>query len=381
MDPTFNPRSVWRDTRGQALTEFAIIIPIVLLFFLAILQYLQIFRASQHVNYAAFVAARTYSVHASVDGTEEATRLALDSAALALAPVAKPAPSEFLGLGSLSAGNSKLAKLLEGFLVARYIRLNPKIGGGSLTVTKGKFSRNSPVQVDVEIQYPQPIFIPGLAELWRLVGDGAEMGADLEALNDGLSGPIAVPDRILEAMPDELENVLPGIVEQTRTLLYRIVGHGVYPYVNVRGKCSLGYSDWGRKDGKAYAGYQPRLRAELKDSGRETAADLNRSFQKEGEELDRDYHTIRSVADSVRKACADQRAADAQLEKAQQNYDSSVRAAPDAKFKASEQLRAAQERADEASRETEMARAELRQILDRLGEMSDRAYKMPSCDP
>ncbi len=46
------------DDGGQALTEFVIVIPIVLLFFFAMVQYFSIVQATQLENYAAFVAAR-----------------------------------------------------------------------------------------------------------------------------------------------------------------------------------------------------------------------------------------------------------------------------------------------------------------------------------
>ncbi len=58
------------DEGGQALTEFVIVIPVILLFFFSMVQYFSIVQASQLGNYAAFVAARVYAVNVpSCDST------------------------------------------------------------------------------------------------------------------------------------------------------------------------------------------------------------------------------------------------------------------------------------------------------------------------
>ncbi len=51
----------FQDERGVALTEFVIVFPVVMLLFLAMLQYSEIVQAAQLGNYAAYVAARSYT--------------------------------------------------------------------------------------------------------------------------------------------------------------------------------------------------------------------------------------------------------------------------------------------------------------------------------
>jgi len=86
-----------RDDGGQALTEFVIVIPIMLLFFFAMLQNFADFQASQLGNYAAFMAARVYSVDDAVDSGGSQQK-ALRAASWAMAPVASPVAGEF-GMG------------------------------------------------------------------------------------------------------------------------------------------------------------------------------------------------------------------------------------------------------------------------------------------
>ena len=62
--------NVVKDDGGQAMTEFVIVIPIILLFFFAMLQYFANVQASQLANYAAFVSARVYAVRASIDAND-----------------------------------------------------------------------------------------------------------------------------------------------------------------------------------------------------------------------------------------------------------------------------------------------------------------------
>ena len=375
-------RSVWRDARGQAITEFAIIMPIVLLFFLAILQYLQVFRASQHVNYAAFAAARSYAVHASVDGADEATRVALDAAALALAPVARAVPREFLGVSSFTSDGSPAMALLEGFLTARYVRLNPDLGGGSMTISRTRHAKNSPEQVNVEINYPQPIYIPGLAELWNYVGHGSEIGADLSDLNDGLFGPIAIPDRILESFPSELKKLFPGIVDAAKTYIYSVSRKFMYPYVNVRGKCAIGYSDWGRKDGHQHPDYKPRFRAlENKDVPAETPSDQEKDFGKEVNQYKDDKDKIEKLGNEAKAACAELQAAQSNLDQAQRRYDATPNNPPDAKQRALQDRNAAQARLADAQRDFNQATGQLQAIVNRLENAADESFPTTPCDP
>jgi hypothetical protein len=262
---------VVKDDSAQALTEFVIVIPVVLLFFCAFLQYLVVVRASQLANYAAYAAARSYAVHASVDGEEEARKTAVSAAALAMAPVAHLVPGEIAG-GTFTHFRTGLLGLAEGFIVARFVRFNPHFGGSVEIATAGK-----PLQVDVNINYPQPIYIPGLAELWAITGGSTDIHSDLRSLSEGLGGLVGAPynaqqwvegqfDRVIEGIPPWLNYLVPEfsgrlteLQEYLSQLAAAVVGTAVsrllpFPYVNVRGKCSVGYEDWGGHDN-----WRPRM--------------------------------------------------------------------------------------------------------------------------
>jgi hypothetical protein len=249
--------SIVKDDRAVALTEFAIVIPVVLLFFLAILQYFVIVRTYQLVNYAAYAAARSYAVHASEDGPTNATATATDAAAWALAPVANLVPGEVFGI-TPPVESSTLFQLGEGFIVARYVRLNPYFGGNISIITN-----DNPDQVEVEINYPQPIYLPGLSGLWGFVGGGSNIHQDLMPLQNGLGGIIGVQEEVQNyitgAEPPGFETLFPGVWGNISTQIGNMVGSITkqmlpYPYINVHGKCCMEYESWGSQS--AYSASQ-----------------------------------------------------------------------------------------------------------------------------
>ena len=73
--------SLRTDQSGQAMTEFAIAFPVLLLLVLAIIQLALIYHARQVVNYAAFSAARSLMVH------PRQQEKALDAAVLSCTPI------------------------------------------------------------------------------------------------------------------------------------------------------------------------------------------------------------------------------------------------------------------------------------------------------
>jgi len=75
--------SIGRDTRGQALLETVIVLPVLLIFVLVVMEMSLLYNAKQLANYAAFCAARTASVY-GVDSTAK-THLA---AAMAMSSIA-----------------------------------------------------------------------------------------------------------------------------------------------------------------------------------------------------------------------------------------------------------------------------------------------------
>lgn len=65
------------NSRGQSMVEFVIVMPVLILFAMAIMQLALIATANIVTNYAAFSAARSYSVHQDEDKAKLAASIAL----------------------------------------------------------------------------------------------------------------------------------------------------------------------------------------------------------------------------------------------------------------------------------------------------------------
>ena len=228
------------------MTEFVIVIPIILLLFFAMLQYFAIVQASQLANYAAFVSARVYAVRASVDSTN-AQNDAVLAASMVMAPVANPVPGEIPLLGSaLNTGTSTLSQYLpgatkyfEGLAFAYFLRFRV-LGGSVSNSVNGS-------QVDCAINYPQPIFMPGLREMWNFISKDKTktVNTDTASLEAGLGGLIKDQAEVVN-----LQNEANSAVTEFNSLLGTSLSlpqinlQYLLPYVNVQAKCSLGYSGW-----------------------------------------------------------------------------------------------------------------------------------------
>src|SRR5438128_1061492 len=77
------------EDRGNVLTEFVIVIPVVLLMFFGMLQYHEILKARQWPNYPPFEPPRVSAAPAPTEGDDQPRKPALKPAALAMAPVAR----------------------------------------------------------------------------------------------------------------------------------------------------------------------------------------------------------------------------------------------------------------------------------------------------
>jgi hypothetical protein len=225
MEKRLKLEGIIRDDKAVALTEFCIVMPVVLFLFLGILQYFEFVRAAQMVNYAAYVAARSYAVLHSEDEAK-------DSAVMAVAPI-----SNNIGLGSLTGGlgggmsgistffgnladaipgGQSAARFANGLLSA-YASLSL----GNFTVTTNPVSGSSLKQVNVSINYPQFINIPGFEGLWNLLaGNDPFVSLEYYYQNYLWSSGLASAD-----LPVAL-----------------LLAEGC---VNVPGKCSTGYESWG----------------------------------------------------------------------------------------------------------------------------------------
>lgn len=272
--------SIVRDERAQALAEFAIVIPVMFLMFLLLIQYFIIAQCSQLGNYAAYCAARVYAVRASWD--PDAQDKAEKAAALAYAPVSRLVPGEvpFFSVGHLSdllPGGmpdifDDMVDLTEGFFVAHYFRLKKVFGGGSIDISKS----GSPEQVKVAINYAYPIYIPGLETLWKITGGEQDIKDDLEPMRSGLT-----------------------LVNLSRVSLY--------PYVNVRSKCAMGYESWSGS---------PRERATT-----DSAAATDESLEQKQQEMTEAKDELDAAIAEEAKQHGQWETAKAEREAAQAEYD------------------------------------------------------------
>jgi hypothetical protein len=246
MDKPLKREGIVRDDKAVALTECCIVMPVVLLFFLAILQYFEFVRAAQMVNYAAYVSARSYAVLHSQDDAKYA-------ATMALAPVPGninitgnvPGVGSILkSLSGLLPGgeryvngglNAYLFLTLGGFTVTtNSVNIASSSSGGGLANFVGGLAGGSPwqspssvEQVNVSINYPQFINIPGFQGLWvMLAGNGL---------------PQSLQKIYYDYQMYQLANGLPV----ADIALSYLVDYGC---VNIPAKCSTGYESWGNPD-------------------------------------------------------------------------------------------------------------------------------------
>ena len=246
-----------RDDKAAALTEFCIVMPVVLLFFLAILQYFEFVRASQMANYAAYVSARSYAVLHSESDAKKAASLALAPVAnnVSLGSLPIPGIGSFLqDLGNLVPGGKGVVRLVSGFANA-YVFLslgeNFAVSTNSVAITSSKSSDSGPpdivggifggsswqspdsvTQVNVSINYPQFINIPGLRGLWMMVGSRDYSAWDHSTLYRKF----------------QYYNQMYQLADGTSSVgigLSMLLADGC---VNIPAKCSTGYESWGSPD-------------------------------------------------------------------------------------------------------------------------------------
>jgi hypothetical protein len=202
------------------------------------------------VNYAAYVSARSYAVLHSQDD-------AMYSATMALAPVANnlnitgdiPGISAFFQeLGSLLPGGQSANRYARGLINAyaglqfgnftvttNSVDISSSSSGGGFANLVGGLGGGSPwqspssvEQVNVSINYPQFINIPGLAGLWNMLSGASSDNTVLALLNSS-------------SMQEQLFPLAKGVAVEDIALSY-LLGYGC---VNIPAKCSTGYETWG----------------------------------------------------------------------------------------------------------------------------------------
>lgn len=250
------------DEGGQALTEFVIVIPVMLLFFFAMIQYFSIVQATQLGNYAAFVAARVYAVNESWDSTN-APDEAQKAASMVLAPIARPVPGEIGGdtsfgndiSGIISDINSiggtfgyDVTRYGEGYAMAQYVRFNANLLGGGVSCSLTNYNGGSVTQVVVNIDYPQPIYIPGLTGLWKMLG-GTNIYAALNPQAANLTGipkyllPIYAGNSSLQSDVQQLSQYDSSLGSSIQNFISDLPVV-LLPYIDIQSECSIGYSAW-----------------------------------------------------------------------------------------------------------------------------------------
>jgi Flp pilus assembly protein TadG len=210
-----------RDDRAVALTECAIVMPVVMLFFLAILQYFEFVRDAQMVNYAAYVSARSYC-------TLHQQSYASDSAVMALAPVCKNLGAGLSSLGGIGSGvSSFFSKIPAGQTATEFA--SGAAGAyaslqGNFTVTTNAVKGGTGLeQVNTTIHYPDLINIFGLGGMWNYMGGVGNGGLNL-----------------LNSMSLQMEPLSSGLSTADRAI--GLVGNGV---VDITSISSIEYESWG----------------------------------------------------------------------------------------------------------------------------------------
>lgn len=362
---------VLKDEAGQALTEFAIVIPIVLLMFFTMLQSYFIVQSSQLGNYAAYAAARVYAVRAAVDGEEEAQRKARKAAIMALAPVARLMPGEISLFGfdisraqsflsslsdsvtgkifgeSASNGSRMVLNYTYGYIVADNLRLNEDILGGDISIT----TSGSPKQVNVEINYPQPLFVPGLAFLWNST-PGQKFLTGVSPLSEGLDG---IPERLRQGQQrrdswqDMLDRSGLGITLPNVSDATDFLGFSMCPYANIQSKCSIGYEDWGSKDA-----WRPRQAKDARQG--ETSNPELEAKQADAERLSRELQEAQKKSE---EECKDQDKAQKEHKTAEDEL-ADTEPETDERRSAESKLRAATRRLEDAVEKCEKSKEAMR---------------------
>jgi len=318
--------NVVRDEGGQAMTEFVIVIPIVLLFFFAMLQYFADVQAAQLGNYAAFCAARVYAVQASVDSSGAQAK-AQKAAAMALAPIARPVPGEIggdTGVSSVVGGalnalqsimGAKFANFISGYAMAEYVRFNSSLLGGSVSVTK----QGTPTQVDATINYPQPVFVPGLAGMWNFV-TGDKIYYSMKPLRQGLTG---IPSYVLPVyeIADQAQQLAQLLAQfdpsaaSSITSLAASLPVVMLPYINIQSKCSMGYANW------QYYNNGPRLHATDSDNDNTGTSTQNQGAEQNIQKSQQDQTDYQNAINDAKAKCQSLCTADSNLAAAHQKDD------------------------------------------------------------
>ncbi len=265
-------RNIIKDDAAQAMTEYVIVIPAVLLMFFATIQTGVIIQSAQLANYAAFAAARSYATSYSKfkhenggdadQAHDDARKRAKNAAALVMAPVSHAQNGEGLAIwqpirDSVANFSPPLVQdavaMVEGFLVASLYRIQ------GFTISRPASDASSTATVACSFEYWTPISVPGLVEIWNFMDRAGRGGEhrDTERMQDyfNIESPLLssdLNDQINQALGilDGLGQWIPGIADVSDNIedgLLDVFGIGFIgsPYnVHLQAKCRVGFEPW-----------------------------------------------------------------------------------------------------------------------------------------
>ena len=321
-------RRIGSDERAQAMTEFVIVIPLVLFLFFAMLQTMMLAKASQLSNYAAFAAARSYATSFSKffgesgdgnDAHDKATERAKNTALLVMAPISHAQAGEALPLWRTLRNNTKgmpqvvqqFYGLAEGYVTAMIYRMK----GFSLTLSGGADDPKSVVRVNFD--YLMPISIPGFAEMWNYLRVRDKSASMLETFD--LGAPFVDPAEMTSALQSVLDGLgtveeiigggtFGGITDQIEAIAENLYGGGyagALHNVTLKAKSICGFEPWSgtvRTDD-----IEPYCEGEFDESMQPCidAAKANEGLiEKQAKECDEADKAARAYEDAVAKHAA-----------------------------------------------------------------------------
>ncbi|MDA0321701.1 MAG: TadE/TadG family type IV pilus assembly protein [Verrucomicrobia bacterium] len=227
-----------QDERGQAIVESVLVVPVVLFVFFAMFQFILYANVAQLGNFAAYSAARSMSVHLAA-GEASAIKNAKIAGAVAYAPLSQPAPGEVAHYTGVQAGveTAFISNFLKNTMditkdaletfagmqtmgpdgmegpLPNIPNLNGQdeaelrplawlftalgrlkfVAGQDLDWTVRNISGPALQEVNVELHYEYPMYIPGFSELWNyLPGESTEEASDVTPLHEALGSIFTV---------------------------------------------------------------------------------------------------------------------------------------------------------------------------------------------
>lgn len=321
--------SVWRDERAQTITEFAVIIPLVLFMFLAMIQYVMAAQTAQAGNYAAYAASRAYCVN--VQGGSQAARKAQIAAAMAYAPLSTPFNGEWTArsvgnpLGAARALLTSVSGVTQPYADRILAMQDSKVSLGAARVIYGA---------------PEPAM--DLTMAWGRLG----------FLCGGLE--------VHQPPPKTEDNKTTRLFQNTIVLTYRlplwIAGFremwnymrwgrledeyaeevGGYPTMPVRSACAMGIEEWSgcialAGSGGVPAAGPPSSHEGEADAGQAAAAEVKAALD-ELQAATRALQQAQAALAGCEEDCEDEQQAVAnaqeRLDNAQERYDAAMAALP-----------------------------------------------------